>query len=127
MAVVVVIASSRSRVAGPEVSHFDKVAHFCVYGLIASLVCRMRPGWRWALGAVAITSLFGFTDEWHQSHTPGREADFGDWIADTLGAALAVALYAGWRRYRELLEFPLWRWGGRPDCAPTVSAPAAER
>lgn len=123
MALLVVTASGRSRVAGPEVTHFDKVAHFCVYGLIASLVCRMRPGWRWALCALAITSFFGFTDEWRQSYTPGRDADVGDWIADTLGAAVAVSLYAGWRWYRELLEFPLWPWGRRPAVAPA----AAER
>lgn len=118
VALLVVTASGRSSVAGPEVTHFDKVAHFCVYGLIASLVCRMRPGWRWAVCSLAITSFFGFSDEWHQSYTPGREADVGDWIADTLGAAVAVALYAGWRWYRDLMEFPVWPWGRRPDVAP---------
>ena len=49
-------------------------------------------------------SLFGATDEWHQSFVPGRASEVKDWVADTLGAALAVSLYAGWGRYRRLLE-----------------------
>jgi hypothetical protein len=30
-----------------------------------------------------------------------------DWIADTLGAALAVAVYTAWPWYRRLMEIPL--------------------
>lgn len=102
-------ASSRSRVAAPGgIPHIDKVAHFSVYGLLATLLCRIRPGWRGAVGALLGASLFGVTDEWHQSFVPGRETDWGDWLADTLGAALAVSLYAGVESYRRLLESPVW-------------------
>lgn len=121
VAALVILASSRSRVAGPEITNIDKVAHFSVFGLIATLVCRMRsPAWRWALTSLAIASAFGVTDEWHQSYVPGRSPDVGDWIADTSGAALAIALYTGWRWYRELLEFSLWPWrGGKTKSGPT--------
>lgn len=108
MAVLVILASSRSVVAGPEISNIDKVAHFSVYGLIATLVCRIRPGWRSAFAAVCIVSAFGATDEWHQAYVPGRSPDWRDWIADTSGAALAVTLYTGWAWYRRLLEMPVW-------------------
>ena len=58
------------------------------------------PAWL----AVLIVSAFGVTDEWHQSFVPGRSCDVFDWLADTAGAALAVALYVKWAWYRRLLE-----------------------
>jgi len=90
---------------------FDKVAHFCVFGLLATFVLRTgavwrRRGWRGWI-ALAVVSAFGATDEWHQSFTPGRAVEFADWIADTSGAALAVTLYLHWNWYRRLLETPL--------------------
>jgi VanZ family protein len=101
----VIAASSRPVVAGLGFQGGDKVAHFSVYGLLATLLCRTLPsGWRGALLALAIASLFGATDEWHQSFVPGREADVMDWLADTSGAGLAIGLYVFWRPYRELLE-----------------------
>ena len=42
--------------------------------------------------AVALASLYGATDEFHQSLVPGRDADVVDWVADTLGAAIGAAL-----------------------------------
>jgi hypothetical protein len=35
--------------------------------------------------------------------------EFDDWLADTLGAALAVILYLRWTSYRRLLETPVGR------------------
>ena len=103
------VASGRSSIAAPQIVDFDKVAHFAVFGLLATLVSRAgfkpsRMGW-----AVLIVSLFGFTDELHQGSTPGRSMEVYDWIADTLGALTAVALYRylGW--YRRVLEKPLFR------------------
>ena len=89
----------------------DKIAHFSLFGLLATLVLRLdtvwrRPGCRgWV--AIAAVSLFGGTDEWHQSFTPGRSVEFADWIADTSGATLAVTLYLHWAWYHRLLETPL--------------------
>lgn len=108
IASLIIAASSRSRVAAPGISNIDKVGHFLVYGLLATLVCRMRPGWRGAITGLVAASLFGVTDEWHQSYVPGRSSDPMDWVADTLGAALAVSLYAGWPLYQRVLEMPIW-------------------
>lgn len=109
VAALVIVASSRSRVAAPAgIANIDKIGHFLVYGLLATLVCRMRPGWRGAVIGLVAASIFGVTDEWHQSYVPGRSSDPMDWVADTLGAALAVSLYAGWPLYRRVLEWPLW-------------------
>lgn len=111
LATVIVAASGRSDVASPDIVNFDKVAHFAVFGLLATLVARngFVPGRAWL--AVAAVSLFGLTDEWHQSFTPGRSVEVVDWVADTLGAIVAVTAYAVWPWYRGLLERSL---GGRP-------------
>ena len=107
------LASSRSQVAAPDVPDVDKIAHFFVYGLLGTLVARVPSvaGWR-PLGvysAILVCSLYGISDEFHQSFTPGRAVEFGDWLADTSGAALAVFVYAHWRWYRTFMECPLIR------------------
>jgi VanZ family protein len=112
IASLIFIASSRARVATPDVTRVDdKVVHFAVYGLMATLVCRVGRNGRAALWAFLAVSVYGASDEWHQSLVPGRAAEVADWIADTLGAAVAVALYWGWPAYRRLLEMPLGRRG----------------
>ena len=120
LAVTVILASHRSSVAAPAVNYFDKAAHFCVYGLLATLVQRALRGPRAGWLAVLLVSLFGVTDEVHQSFVPGRSSEVGDWLADTLGAALAVSLYTGWAWYRLLLERPLVLFRRRPAPAAPV-------
>ena len=43
-----------------------------------------------ALLSIAFCSLYGLSDEWHQSFVVGRESDITDWIADTSGSVLAI-------------------------------------
>lgn len=109
LATVIVVASGRGQVAAPDIVNFDKVAHFFIFGLLATLVARngFVPGRAWV--PIVAVSVFGLTDEWHQSFTPGRSVEFDDWLADTLGAAVAVTVYAHWPRYRTTLERALWR------------------
>ena len=106
---MIVIASGRSEVAAPSIIGIDKVAHFGVFGLLAILVVRNGFSPRRAWIAVLAVSLFGLTDEWHQSFTPGRFVEFADWVADTLGAIIAVTIYVRWPRARALLERPRGR------------------
>lgn len=112
LAAVIVGASGRGQVAEPAIVNFDKVAHFFVYGLLATLVARngFVPGGRAWVPIVAV-ALFGLTDEWHQSFTPGRRVETVDWIADTAGAIVAVSVYARWPAYRSTLELTLSRRG----------------
>jgi VanZ family protein len=103
-------------VVTPRVTSMDdKIAHFAVFALIATLVCRAGPGWRAAAWAVGSVSLFGALDEWHQSFVPGRMPSVTDWVADTLGALVACGLYVGWPWYRRLLEFKVWPWRRRAE------------
>lgn len=114
VAALIVVASSIGRVAGPKVTHFDKVTHFSVYGLLATLVVRAGGVGRWGRAVVAV-SLFGASDEVHQYFTPGRSMEFLDWVADTLGALLAVTMYVRWEWYRERLEMPLRKRKPEPE------------
>src|SRR5688572_22030112 len=110
---LIFLASSRSYVVSPGITRVDdKLGHFAVYGLLGTLVCRIGRGWRAALWSLIVVSVFGASDEWHQSFVPGRVADAQDWMADTVGAAIAVVCYTGWPWYRELLERPV-RWRKR--------------
>jgi len=76
----------------------DKVGHFVGYALLGALMLRAMAGARVsgatpnvALWAFLATALYGLTDEGHQLFVQGRTAAFDDLIADTLGAAAAVA------------------------------------
>ncbi len=136
LATMVVVASGRGQVAAPDIVNIDKAVHFAVFGLLATLVIR-APGIAGGWVAVLVVSLFGIGDEWRQSFTPGRQVEFADWVADTLGAIVAVTAYQGWSAYRRLLEWPLervWRRGGGQACpvsggaslsAPKVDQPTA--
>ena len=106
LATTVVIASGRGQVAAPDIIDFDKVAHFSIFGLLATLMVRVEPRWQGWM-AILIVSLFGLLDEWHQSFTPGRSVEIADWVADTLGALVAVTVYRHWSVNRAWLERPL--------------------
>ncbi|MEO7412211.1 MAG: VanZ family protein [Opitutaceae bacterium] len=114
LAASIFLASSRSKIAGPAVPGIDKVVHFMVYGLLATLLLRAILGSggkssRYAAWiAIGLASAYGISDEWHQSFTPGRAVELADWLADTLGAALAVTLYCRWAWYRRTLETPIF-------------------
>jgi len=100
--------SDQSHVPVPDVFDFqDKLIHAFAYGVMAFLFWQ---AWRGRLSlrllavlTVVFCSLFGVTDEWHQSFVPGRDASFFDWLADTMGAfLLTIALYK-----REFVVFQL--------------------
>ncbi len=106
--VAIFFASGRGEIAAPGIGGIDKVGHFLVFGLLATLILRVgfradRP-WRSFLLTVALTSLYGAADEFRQSFTPGRAVEVGDWVADTAGGLLAAALYAFCGPWRRLLE-----------------------
>ncbi|MDF3058406.1 MAG: VanZ family protein [Rariglobus sp.] len=105
----VFLASGQSHVAAPGIVNFDKIAHALVFGLIATLVGRSFHRRRWVWFAILLTSSYGAIDEIRQSFTVGRSVEVADWVADTVGAVLAVSLYQLWAWYRHLLEMPLFR------------------
>jgi VanZ family protein len=96
----------------PSWPNIDKLLHLCVYGLLGVLICRalstIRPlnanRWRLLVCAVVLTTLYGLSDEWHQSLVPERIASAADLLADFAGAlvgsALGLALLLRFRRFR---------------------------
>lgn len=85
--------SSRADLPGPvelpEWLPLDKLAHLVLFGVLAALL--HLAGLRAPL-AIAGAAIYGATDEVHQMFVPGRSPDLFDWIADLLGAVLAVQL-----------------------------------
>jgi len=80
----------------PELFLQDKLLHGLAYTVLGALLVPGFRGAGWSarsavLLAVALASVYGATDEFHQSFVPGRNADVLDWVADTLGAALGAA------------------------------------
>jgi hypothetical protein len=52
------------------IPYFNKLAHFCVFGLLATSIFRIVPpasrNFRPALAVIALGSIFGLSDEIHQ-------------------------------------------------------------
>ncbi|MDP1990417.1 MAG: VanZ family protein [Syntrophales bacterium] len=85
----------------PSFSGFDKIAHFSEYYLFGCLICRWllteksRFANRHALFlTILIGTLYGISDEWHQSFVPGRDASIWDAVVDALAVVTAAATYS---------------------------------
>lgn len=79
----------------------DKVAHTLEYAILGILCVRAfhhglgRQAIRHAIvWAILCSTLYGLTDEYHQSFVPYRESDQWDLVADFLGASLGAV---GWK------------------------------
>lgn len=93
----------QTQVLGPDSDAINSIAHFCEYTVFGALWanalrCHM-PLRRACLLALALTSLYGVTDEFHQLFVPGRMCDPIDWLVDTAGGTLGAGLaYLALRR-----------------------------
>lgn len=89
--------SSRTHLPTPMLfMHQDKVVHTAAYFIMGVLAWRFFNDYFNKQSTVFIVSicfcsLYGISDEWHQSMVPGRTPDIWDWLVDTLGAILAMA------------------------------------
>lgn len=75
----------------------DKILHAGAYFIMGVLAWRSfkhlsnRPIII-VLLSITFCSLYGISDEWHQSFVEGRCSDIADWLADIGGAGLAAFL-----------------------------------
>lgn len=96
MVVIFVLSSMSDPPAPDRVS--DKLLHTAGYAALALVTVRATSGGRLAgltprsaVGAWAIATAYGASDELHQRFVPGRSAELADLGADGLGAALGLA------------------------------------
>ncbi|MDR2462745.1 MAG: VanZ family protein [Verrucomicrobiales bacterium] len=88
-----------------------KLAHFVAYGsggVILALSLRFSTRWGWgkiAIVSIAVVSVYGATDEFHQTFTPGRGPAARDWAIDTVSGAAWVGMLVA-------LKGRLKRWIG---------------
>jgi VanZ family protein len=68
-----------------------KLAHLAEYAILGGLILRAA---RNAPAAVLLASAYAATDEVHQAFVTGRHGSPLDWLVDTAGAVLGVALAA---------------------------------
>jgi len=91
--------SHQSSLAAPMLfAHQDKLFHAGAYAVLAVLslnyVKCLTRSFKLALCVAFIFSaLYGISDEWHQSFIIGRDASVLDWLADCVGALIALACY----------------------------------
>jgi VanZ family protein len=83
----------------PTVNLWDKAEHAIAWAVLAGVGLILFP--RHA-GAVAVFALgFGVAVEVMQGALPfGRDADWKDWVADIVGVAAALLIFAAIRRAR---------------------------
>lgn len=86
---------------GPVPGMSDKSGHSIGYALLGGLLLRaLARGrlagvtWGRAVASVLLATLYGASDEFHQTFVPGRSADRLDLLADGVGA-LVSALVIG--------------------------------
>ena len=95
---MIFVLSSMSFPPGPDMFPAqDKAVHAGIFGVLAGCLfmgfrIERRFGfWKAALLALLLTSLYGASDEFHQSFVPNRQVDALDWAADRFGAIAFVA------------------------------------
>lgn len=108
---VIFVASSIPDLGGLPGGMSDKSGHGIGYAILGALLLRALAGgrlrgitWQRAAAALLLATLYGVSDEFHQSFVPGRSPDRLDVLADSIGAAAAVVL-GGLARAWGILKF----------------------
>jgi VanZ family protein len=95
--------SSQSALQAPMLfAHQDKLFHAMSYAVLGFLAmayfsCVFDNSRQTFIIAMIFSALYGASDEWHQSFVVGRDADILDWLADCVGATVAINVTAPFR------------------------------
>lgn len=88
----------------------DKALHLAAYGLLAALFVRACR-WTWPgrlsgvqlmLLGIGFATLYGLSDEFHQSLVAARQAELMDVAADFAGSILGAAVYLKMSRHSRI-------------------------
>lgn len=83
----------------PEAFSNDKLLHLAGYALLGALFMRalmtfpIKSKRMIIMLSIICASVYGVTDEIHQSFVPSRHADVFDVLADSIGSVLGVMTY----------------------------------
>jgi VanZ family protein len=94
-------ASARPALPGMDAfAHQDKLVHGLAYAVMGALFHRAlkrtlppRFSGLTVAFAIGLATLYGLSDEFHQSFVPGRTAAAGDLAADFLGSLVGALLH----------------------------------
>ncbi len=100
MAVIFVGSSIPGDAIDTPLTLHDKIIHTTEYAILGFLIARALGVRRW-WWAIVIGTLYGVSDEFHQTFTPHRSGnDLGDMSADLLGSTLGACAWFLLRRLR---------------------------
>jgi VanZ family protein len=92
-----------------QFSYYD--VHLAAYAGLSALTTRALAKGRLrnitrgvAIGAIAISSVYGVSDEWHQLFVPGRAFDIFDIVADATGSVVGASAVGAWSIIRRRFE-----------------------
>lgn len=103
--------SSLSTLPSPpgDFSFYD--VHIAAYAGLGALAARAFAAgrlrhvtWRAVCGAIALSSFYGVTDEYHQLFVPGRSFDRLDMLADAIGSVVGASGVGAWSIIRRRFE-----------------------
>lgn len=105
------VLSSMSRIPSPpgDLSYYD--VHLLAYAGLSVLTVRalarrqwQHVTWRVVLGAIAISTAYGVSDEYHQRFVPGRTFELLDMAADAIGSVIGASAAGAWSIIRRRFE-----------------------
>jgi len=84
----------------PDLPYLDKLLHFAAYAILGVLFFRAFRKQRFKdnirlamILSMLLSTLYGLSDELHQSYVPYRNADLMDALADMLGSVGGVYFF----------------------------------
>ncbi|MDQ6954603.1 MAG: VanZ family protein [Mariprofundaceae bacterium] len=103
---LIFMLSAQSTLPTPlKFPHQDKLIHATAYAIMAWLAWHafshhIKSHLSLAAISIVFVSMYGITDEFHQSFVAGRNADILDWLADTIGGVCMVLTIYYWQLRR---------------------------
>ena len=101
-----------SRLAPMEFMDAHLIAHSLLFGMLYILGYRALKNQNYSrflrefslLAALVLVALYGMSDEFHQSFTPGRTEEFKDLMIDVIAGLVALIVVMAYERIRNITK-----------------------
>jgi len=93
---IFILSAQSALLATPlDFPHKDKLIHATAYAIMGwfawyAFAHHVKVRFSLAIISIVFVSLYGVSDEFHQSFVVGRDADVLDWLADTVGGSCMI-------------------------------------